>query len=226
MKIGGFCKFSLIDFPAHLAAVIFTQGCNFRCPYCHNPELVLPEKFEKPIPLDDILRHLTKRTSQLDGVVISGGEPTLQSDLKSFLREIKRLDYSIKLDSNGSFPGILEQIFREGLVDYIAMDIKAPLKKYRSLAGCNVKTDHIRRSISLVKKSAIPYQFRTTMVKPLLCMDDIELIYKEIDYDPNYVLQKFVPSKKIINPVLLDNDLFYDADMEEMQARLFHKVLV
>ncbi len=226
MKIGGFCKFSLIDFPAHLSAVIFAQGCNFRCPFCHNADLVLPEKFEPAIPIKKIYDHLNKRTTQLDGVVISGGEPTLQSDLKEVLREIKRMGYNVKLDSNGSSPDVLAQIIGDHLVDYIAMDVKGPFEKYGRMAGCSVDTKKISKSISILKKSAIPYQFRTTLVKSLLNVDDIAKIYKMIDYDPNYIIQKFVPSKKIIDPGLLGDEYYSDADIQEVQARLFHKVLI
>ncbi|OQX50761.1 MAG: anaerobic ribonucleoside-triphosphate reductase activating protein [Candidatus Cloacimonas sp. 4484_209] len=133
MKIGGFQKVSLIDYPGKICAIVFTRGCNFRCPYCHNPELVLPENYSPLIPEEEIFSFLEKRRGKLDAVEITGGEPTLQEDLTEFIRKIKEMGFLVKLDTNGSFPSVLEKVIYSGLVDYIAMDVKAPLEKYRQV---------------------------------------------------------------------------------------------
>ncbi|MGC9053845.1 MAG: anaerobic ribonucleoside-triphosphate reductase activating protein, partial [Candidatus Hydrogenedens sp.] len=126
MKIGGFQPFSLSDFPNCVSAIVFTQGCNFRCPFCHNPSLVLPELFLPPIPEEALIAFLNERKGKLDGVVITGGEPTIQSDLMKFVSEIKGLGYKVKLDTNGSNPEILKELIENNLLDYVAMDVKAP----------------------------------------------------------------------------------------------------
>jgi pyruvate formate lyase activating enzyme len=136
MRIGGLEKFTLADYDDHLSATVFTQGCNFRCPYCHNPELVDAHRFEPPIPEEDVLDFLARRRGQLDGVCISGGEPTLHADLPAFCRRVKALGYDVKLDTNGTNPDMLALLLRERLVDYVAMDYKAPLAKYGLMCGC------------------------------------------------------------------------------------------
>ncbi len=164
MKIGGFDKFSLIDYPNKVCAIIFTQGCNFRCPFCHNPELVLPEQFVEPIPFSEIENFLKKRKGLLDAVEITGGEPTVQKDLLDVIKKIKDLGYLIKLDTNGSHPEIIEKAIQENLVDYFAMDIKAPLEDYSLVAGVKVDTEKIKESIKLIM-TAKDYEFRTTAIR-------------------------------------------------------------
>ncbi|HEC86320.1 MAG TPA: anaerobic ribonucleoside-triphosphate reductase activating protein, partial [Thermoplasmatales archaeon] len=138
MIIGGFQRFSLIDYPGKICAIIFTQGCNFRCPYCHNPELVNPKLFQEPIDENDIFRFLEMRKGKLDAVEITGGEPTLQPDLIEFMRKIKAMGFLIKLDTNGTNPEVVEKIIKNKLVDYIAMDVKAPLEKYEKVVRAKV----------------------------------------------------------------------------------------
>jgi pyruvate formate lyase activating enzyme len=135
MKIGGLQKFSLLDYPGKISAVVFTQGCNFRCPYCHNPELVDPERFQECIPEDEIFAFLETRRGKLEAVTVTGGEPTIQNGLSSFVRRIKDMGFMVKLDTNGSRPEVLEELIRHKLIDYIAMDIKAPLEKYEAVTG-------------------------------------------------------------------------------------------
>jgi len=166
MKIGGFQRFSLIDYPAKISAIIFTQGCNFRCPYCHNPELVDPKLFTSAIDEDLILSFLRKRVGKLDGVVITGGEPLLQHDLIEFIKKVKEMGYLIKLDTNGSYPEKLERLL--DLIDYIAMDIKAPLEKYHDVVRTDVCTEKIMESITIILNGDIDYEFRTTVVKAFL----------------------------------------------------------
>jgi pyruvate formate lyase activating enzyme len=173
MKIGGLQKFSLIDYPGKTAAVVFTQGCNFRCPYCHNPELVYPEQFGALLDNEEVLAFLGSRAGQLDGVVISGGEPTLQDSLPEFLRRVKALGYSAKLDTNGSRPDVIKTLLSEKLLDCVAMDIKAPPLKYAAASGCQNVLPAVLESISLLKSAVIERYFRTTFDKTLLCQDDL-----------------------------------------------------
>ncbi|MCX5782015.1 MAG: anaerobic ribonucleoside-triphosphate reductase activating protein [Elusimicrobia bacterium] len=202
MKIGGFQKFSLIDYPGKIAAVIFTQGCNFRCPYCHNPELVLPELFEEGPSVDEILKFLEFRKGKLEAVVITGGEPTLQNDLSGIIKRINELGYSVKLDTNGTNPDVLKSLIDQKLIDYIAMDIKAPFEKYDELAGIKSDLKKIKESIRLIMISGIDYEFRTTVVKYLLTEKDVEILKAEFSNAKRYVLKDFNPAAKILSEVL------------------------
>ncbi len=219
MLIGGLQKFSLIDYPGKICAIVFTQGCNFRCPYCHNPELVRPELFEKSLDVWDILSFLETRVGKLDAVEITGGEPTLQKDLTDFIRKIKEMGFLVKLDSNGSNPDILENLINEGLVDYIAMDVKAPLRKYKDIIRVDIDAEKIKRSIELIKSKAPDYEFRTTIVKSLLSKDDIEEIAKTIQGSKIYVLQKFVPSKTL-DPNFITQETYTDEELGELAKKL------
>jgi pyruvate formate lyase activating enzyme len=162
MVIGGLQKFSLADFPGRIAAIVFCRGCGFRCPYCHNPELVEPMRYAHPIPHRDVLDFLVTRRGQLQGVVVTGGEPTIHTGLPDFLGSVRELGFAVKLDTNGSNPEMLRGILSQGLADYIAMDIKAPLASYERLAGVPVQTQDIQQSISLVLESGVSHEFRTT----------------------------------------------------------------
>jgi len=198
MIIGGFQKFSLIDYPDKICAIVFTQGCNFRCPYCHNPELVDPKKPANiGLKKDEILSFLDGRKGRLNAVTITGGEPLLQSDLRAFLSAIKRLGYLVKLDTNGSFPSRLKGIMQSKFVDYIAMDIKTSLDKYHQVIKRKIHTRKILDSIRLIMDSGLDYEFRTTVVKALFEKDDFYTIGQLIKNARLYVLQKFVPSKTL-----------------------------
>jgi len=197
MIIGGFQKFSLIDYPGKICAIVFTQGCNFRCPYCHNPELVDPKKFGIELKEDEILSFLDRRKGKLDAVTITGGEPLLQSDLSAFLSAIKRFGYLVKLDTNGSFPSRLKKIIELKSVDYLAMDIKTSLDKYHQVIKAKIDTRKILDSIRLIMDSGLDYEFRTTIVKALFEKDDFYKIAQLIKNARLYVLQKFVPSKTL-----------------------------
>ena len=162
MKIGGFQPFTLTDYPGHVAAIVFTQGCNFRCPYCHNARLLpIDRPKSELIPEAYVFDHLAKRRRQLDGLVITGGEPTIQGDLPRFIRKARRLVPSIKLDSNGSRPEVIRRLLEEGLLDYIAMDIKAPLDQYESVVRRPVDANTLQSSIDIIKNSGVPHEFRT-----------------------------------------------------------------
>jgi len=197
MIIGGFQRFSLIDYPDKICAIVFTQGCNFRCPYCHNPELVDPKKFGIELKEAEILSFLDRRKGKLDAVTVTGGEPLLQSDLSTFLSEVKRLGYLVKLDTNGSFPIRLKKIIELKSVDYIAMDIKTSLDKYHQVIKRKIDTRKILDSIRLIMDSGLDYEFRTTVVKALFEKDDFYNIGQLITNARLYILQRFVPSKTL-----------------------------
>ncbi len=199
MIIGGFQKFSLIDYPGHLSAIIFTQGCNMRCPYCHNPELVDPNYFGETIDPVEIIKFLKNRIGRLDGLVITGGEPTIQNDLPDFLNKIKKLGYMIKLDTNGSRPEVIENLLNQKLIDYLAMDVKAPLRKYQEVSDSQVEPSLVRQSIKIIMESGRPYEFRTTIVLGQLDRQDIFDIGLEIQGAEKYVLQSFSGDKQILN---------------------------
>jgi len=196
MIIGGLQKCSLIDYPGRIGAIVFTQGCNFRCPYCHNPELVDPKQYG-PSLTDEVIPFLEKRRGKLDAVTVTGGEPTLQRDIGPFLREVRSMGYLIKLDTNGSLPDVPESLIFNGLIDYVAMDVKAPLEKYEKIAGLKVDTRKIRESIRLIVKSKIDHEFRTTVVRSQLDPDDLQTIAKLLGKAKLYVLQPFVGLKTL-----------------------------
>ncbi len=193
---------SLVDYPGKTAAVVFTQGCNFRCLYCHNKELVIPSCFRPAISQEEVLSFLIKRQGFLGGLVITGGEPTLQKDLLDFLRKVRRLSFAIKLDTNGSRPDVLKTVIEEKLVDFIAMDVKAPLEIYNKLAGVAVDTALIKESIVIIKNSGLDHQFRTTLVRPLLCFEDMPKLSMLVSGAKHYVLQNFRTCENLLEPAL------------------------
>jgi pyruvate formate lyase activating enzyme len=219
VRIGGFLPFSLIDFPGGIACVLFTQGCPFRCHYCHNPELVEPHKFGKVFPEEEFFKFLKTRKGKLDGVVITGGEPTIQADLFEFIKEIKKEGFRVKLDTNGTQPSVVRRLIEEGLVDYFAMDIKAPLDKYEKVVGIEINSDAIRETIQLIMKSPIDYEFRTTALKNLLSSDDIIEIVKTIKGAKKYVLQRFLPNK-ILNSAYEKSESIKKEDFELLYPQL------
>lgn len=194
MRIGGVQKVSLLDFPDKLSTIVFTQGCNFRCGYCHNPELTCFES-ERAWTESQFFGFLRTRISKIDGVVISGGEPCLQTDLVDFIKQIKQMGFLVKLDTNGSFPWRLKELLP--YLDYIAMDIKAPLASYPLITNTKVSAEDISESVHLIMESNIDYEFRTTVVRSQLSFDDFRDISYFIDGAKKYYLQKFVSSKHI-----------------------------
>ena len=198
MLLGGVQKFSAIDYPGKLSAIVFTIGCNFRCPFCHNPELVLPEQIkDQPIFSEkEFFNFLKERKGLLDGVCITGGEPTVQSDLSNFIQKIKNLGYLVKLDSNGSNPKVLRDLLEKKIVDYLAMDIKSPLEKYSLATGVEINLDDIKESIELVKQFP-KYEFRTTVVPDLIQKEDIEAIGHWLKGSSLYTLQQYHQDKTI-----------------------------
>lgn len=214
MKIGAVQKSSFIDYPGKISAVVFTQGCNFRCPYCHNPELVLPECFSASLSEEEFFLFLERRRGKLEAVTVSGGEPTLQPDLGSFIERVKELGYAVKLDTNGSRPGVVRDLISRGLIDYVAMDIKAPLDKYPSVVRAPVCIEDIELSIRTILHSGLEHEFRTTIAKPLLDKDDFRKI-AEMTAGDRCIFQKFVPNKPI-DPSILQGGQYTDFEYSEM----------
>lgn len=202
MKIAGLIKSSLIDYPEKIAAVVFTQGCNFRCGFCHNPDLISSQfpvtsnqLFEK-----DILDFLKTRVGQLDGVVITGGEPLIQPDIGGFIAKIKELGFAVKLDTNGSSPEKLAELVNSKLVDYIAMDIKGPLAKYQEICAYP-NTKVIQNSIKIIMESGVDYEFRTTVLPHFHEATDFKEIGELIKGAKLYTIQGFRPQ------ITLDKEL-------------------
>ncbi len=197
MRIAHLQKTSFIDYPGRLAAVVFTQGCNFRCPYCHNPELVEPGLFGPALAETAIFDFLEKRRGKLEAVVITGGEPSLQRGLLEFVLRIKELGYLVKLDTNGTNPDLVAELLRLGLVDYVAMDIKAPLERYGAVAGRPVDLKAIEASIDMLLAVREMSEFRTTLVRDLLTKSDVLTIGRLIAGARLYALQNFRFSKHL-----------------------------
>jgi len=202
MIIAGLQKLTLIDYPEKLACTVFLAGCNFRCPWCYNPELVLPEKIKdnSQITKKDFFDFLKYRINLLDGVVICGGEPTLNKDLPIFCKKIKKMGYAIKLDTNGSNPEMISNLIDEKLIDYIAMDIKAPKEKYKEATGAKIDIKQIQKSIDILKKGEVSYEFRSTMIPKLLGKEDIIEIARWIGPAKKYCLQNFQKERDTVNP--------------------------
>ncbi len=197
MKLSAIQKFTVLDYPGKVACIAFTPGCNMRCGFCHNPEFVLPERIRELAPsfIDEttLLRFLDKRQGLLDGVVVSGGEPTIWQSLPTMLRNIKARGFLVKLDTNGSHPTMLKALLQERLVDYVAMDIKTALPKYQELVGTTVKPESIQESIKLLHSTDIPCEFRTTLIKEIHTPEILEAILKLVTGAKQYFLQSYRP---------------------------------
>jgi pyruvate formate lyase activating enzyme len=203
MRISGIEKLSLVDYPGYCCAVIFTGGCNFLCPFCHNSGLV--EGNYQTLDNDEIMAFLKKRFGMLEAVVISGGEPTLQHDLIDFIREIKAIGYKVKLDTNGTNPKTLKKIVDEGLVDYVAMDIKNAFELYPQITGKpEIDIHKIRESVEILKSGGVDYEFRTTLVKQYHDKDAIRCMAQDIAGAKRVYLQHFVDNDNCISAGLND----------------------
>jgi len=198
MKIVGFIKTSLLDWDGRVVASIYLPGCNFRCPFCHNRDVVLdPGSFDE-IPFEEVEEYVRANSEFLDGVVVTGGEPTIHKDLPVLLRRLKALGTKVKLDTNGTDPDMLRDVIGSGLVDYVAMDLKAPLNdKYEDLAGVTVDLDRIKRSIEVLETSGIDHEYRTTVVPILLTAPDIEAMAAYVGGTKKLALQQFRPERTL-----------------------------
>lgn len=200
MLIAGLQKITLIDYPKKIATTVFLAGCNFRCPFCHNPELVFPLGVGSgSISEKDFFYFLDSRKGRLDGVCITGGEPTLQKDLLHFIHKIKKRGFLVKLDTNGSRPDVLRRAFKEKLLDFVAMDVKNSLEKYEVTVGTKVDLERIKLSVELIRNSGVDYEFRTTVAPKLHCSKDLLVIAKWLKGSKKYVLQKYFFQGKILS---------------------------
>jgi pyruvate formate lyase activating enzyme len=201
MLLGGLQKLTLIDYPGKVAATVFTVGCNFRCPFCHNPELVFPDfgGHTGSISEQEFFDFLEKRKDKLDGVCITGGEPTIQKDILSFMEKIKKAGFLVKLDTNGSRPDVLQKAFKKDLIDFVAMDIKNCLDKYSQTNGVETDLERIKLSVELIKNSRKPYEFRTTVVPDLHTEEDFDKIGMWLRGSESYALQQFRNEGKVLD---------------------------
>lgn len=224
MVISGIQKFSILDFPGKTACIVFTPGCNFRCGFCYNPEFVLPEEIKKIsdsfIPESAFFNFLDQRKDLLDGVVITGGEPTVIADLPSFMAKIRKKDFLVKLDSNGNKPEVLKDVFKRGLVDYIAMDIKTSLANYQDLAGEGANPKNIEESIELIMKSGIPYEFRSTIVREIHTEKILKEMAELIKGAELYYMQAFRPGQTL-DPAVSDYHPYDEKEMKRMANDIF-----
>ncbi len=219
MRIMGLQKLTLLDYPDKIACTVFLGGCNFRCPFCHNSSLISVNESESEVSYDELMTFLKKRVGTLDGVAITGGEPLINDDIETLLRDIKDLGYSVKLDTNGSFPSRLKYLIENGLVDYVAMDIKNSPEKYALTCGKKIMDlSGVTESINYLLKGNVPYEFRTTVVKELHEAADFEQIGKLIAGADAYYLQSFIDS----GDILCDGFSAYDTD----DLRFFRSLLV
>jgi pyruvate formate lyase activating enzyme len=226
MQIGGLQKSTLIDYPGHIACTVFLIGCNFRCPWCYSSELVIPDKITRQpiISEKEFFLFLEQRRGFLDGVVVCGGEPTINEDLLDFILKIKKNGFKVKLDTNGSNPEMIKKIINDNLIDYVAMDIKAPIhdkdydlknNKYKRAVGVEVDLKKIKKSVEIIKNSKIDYEFRTTVVPDIHTKQDIIEIAKNISPAKRYFLQNF-RAEKNINSIFKDKKSFDVIFLEEI----------
>lgn len=218
MSIHGLNKLTLLDYPGKVAATIFLGKCNFRCPFCHNADLVIVPSGQPVIEMEEILKFLKKRQGILEGVCVTGGEPTLYPELEKLIREIRSLGYAVKLDTNGYRPSVMKHLIQEGLLDMVAMDIKSDISGYGDAAGVNqLDISRIEESVRFLMEGHIPYEFRTTVVKELHNEETFENIGKWIEGCENYYLQCYKDSGRIIAPG------FHAYGKEELEA--FRQIL-
>lgn len=202
MRISGFQKLTLLDFPDKISCIIFTGGCNFRCSYCQNSVLISNDCYA-PIEEEEIFNYLKKRKKIIDGVVISGGEPTIQKDLYDFILKIKEMGFSVKLDTNGSNPAIIKKLIEDNLLDYIAMDIKNIFSEYEAVTKNKINIDKIKESINIIRNSNIDHEFRTTIIKNVHSIDNILEICSYFDKNEKVFMQNFEQSENVVDKELI-----------------------
>ena len=217
MIISGFQKLTLVDYPGHTACIIFTQGCNFKCPFCHNSGLIGCANNSNRIDEQVLFDYLDKRKGLIDGVCISGGEPLLQKDIILFIKKIKEKGFKVKLDTNGSNPEVLKKITDNDLVDYVAMDIKNTFDKYELTSGVKVNLDSIKESINILKGSSIDFEFRTTIAKELHSIEDIRNILEYIGAEVKFFIQNYQECDTVLKKGLSS---FSDDELKNIKKEL------
>ncbi|MEK7508285.1 MAG: anaerobic ribonucleoside-triphosphate reductase activating protein [Patescibacteria group bacterium] len=219
MTIGGLQKLSLLDYPGKPAAVIFTVGCNFCCGFCHNPELVMKNESRirnQEYSEEYVLDFLKSRRGLLEGVVITGGEPTIQPGIVDFVKKIKEFNFLVKLDTNGFIPIIIERLVKNNLVDFLAMDIKAPMEKYAEVTGRAIDFDLIKKSIEVIKNSGVDYEFRSTVVSGLHSSEDILDMAWSVRGAKKFVLQQFVSRDNLVDESFVGRQPFNKKELEDL----------
>lgn len=227
MNIGGFQKTSLIDYPGKISCILFLSGCNFDCPYCHNPDLVRGNKTQPAIDEHQLKNFFLKRSGLIDGVVITGGEPTLQSDLADLCQTIKSMGFLVKLDTNGSRPTVLKQLIAKHLVDYVAMDIKTDPDRYSPLICRSCNPADITESVHIILSSQLPHEFRTTCVKPIIDEAAIDVMARLIDGAHRHALQKVQhETVNVLHPEFFKTHDWYidDSTLEQYQSLIAARV--
>lgn len=220
MNIGGFEKFTMVDYPGKLAATVFTVGCSFRCPFCHNPELVSSIKYQvSSIAEKEFFKFLEDRRGKLEAVCITGGEPTIQPDIIPFIEKIKGMGFLVKLDSNGTRPDVLRKIINKKMVDYIAMDIKNIPEKYSETAGVKVDIERVKLSVKLIINSGIDYEFRTTVVPGFHNEKDFQIIAEWISGARAYFLQEF-RDFKVLDLRIKEKTQGKKVDLEKIKKKI------
>ncbi|MDD3478661.1 MAG: anaerobic ribonucleoside-triphosphate reductase activating protein [Candidatus Izemoplasmatales bacterium] len=214
MIVSGMIKTSFVDYPGNIATVVFTPGCNYDCYYCHNRRLI--EGLEDLIPMEDVFAYLKKRIGLIDGVVVTGGEPTLQRDLEAFLQQVKQLGYLVKLDTNGSHPDVIHHLIEKHLLDYVAIDYKAPREKYRLITRGDGDGDLVLETIDMLRMSGIDFEVRTTVI-PQLELHDLIRMAEEMAPVPKYVLNPFKPIEyfKAEDAWLLEASIYSEEEIRQ-----------
>lgn len=216
MFFSGLVKTSLIDYPGKISAVLFTQGCNFRCGFCHNPDLVpLEAEGLRQYSEDEVLEFLDKRKEKLEGVVITGGEPLIHREIEKFIKKIKDMGYAVKFDTNGTNPEFLKKLIKKGFVDFVAMDIKNAPEKYSETTGTKVNVKTVEKSIKIIMSSGLPYEFRTTVLPHFHEISDFEEVGDMIKGAKSYAIQGFVP-RNTLNKKLEEVDRFSADDLQKI----------
>ncbi|MBE0711206.1 MAG: anaerobic ribonucleoside-triphosphate reductase activating protein [Candidatus Aminicenantes bacterium] len=217
VEIKGIEKFSSRDFPGHISSTVFLGGCTFRCPYCHNADLVLRPETIQTMPIDIFLSYLDGRKGWLEAVCFTGGEPLLHEEVEDLVRVVRERGLLVKLDTNGSFPERLEGLLAAGLLDWVAMDVKAPLERYREVTRSNVDVESIVRSADILRNSGARHTFRTTVVPGLVGKEDVVKIGEWLNGAADYLIQQFVP-QTTIDPAFLEVKPFSRAELEDIVA--------
>lgn len=222
MKIFGLQKTTLIDYPGEIACIVFLFGCNLRCPFCYSKELVIGDESNIETSEKEFFDFLKKRKGQLDACVICGGEPTINPEIFDFCRKIKSLGYKVKLDTNGTSPEAVRKLIKEGLIDYVAMDIKAPFSKYKKATNSKLDVENIKKSIAIIKKSGIDYEFRTTLVPGIHTLSDIKKMAGQIAPAKRYFLQNFRNDKELMDPKFSNVDPFNEFEVQKIINEIKH----
>ncbi|SRR6056297_1546667 len=214
MLIGGLQKTTLLDYPDKVASTVFTIGCNYRCSYCHNPDIV--KGVAGVISMEEIMKFLNSRKKVLDAVCITGGEPTIHNDLPDFIAKLKKMNLLVKLDTNGTNPKMLSDLIKNGLIDYVAMDIKAPWDKYQKVVCRKVNTEDLKKTIKTVIDSGVDHEFRSTVLPTLHSKEDIIQMAKQVKGAKKYYLQQFRVASDLVSSEFTDKKPFTKKQMREI----------